>query len=71
MDRHTHTHTLADHPQPALVGQGLPLGRRLAADPRTVRRLARGARQRARGFEPMAAELLAVYQSIMEFDPSN
>jgi glycosyltransferase involved in cell wall biosynthesis len=34
---------------------------RLAAEPRLVRRLAQGARLRARGFEPMAAELLAVY----------
>lgn len=34
---------------------------RLAAEPRLVRRLAQGARLRARGFEPMAGELLAVY----------
>jgi len=34
---------------------------RLAADPREVRRLAAHTRSRARGFDAMAADLLAVY----------
>lgn len=46
---------------PGDVGAWADALARLAADRREVRRLGRTARQRARGFDPMARELLAVY----------